>query len=119
MKTLLDTNFLLVPIHFRIDIYDRIGSELCTLDKCMEELEKMSKERTKTGIEAKAALLLAKMKGVKIIKAEEREADRAIITAAKKGNYAVATNDKALIKALKKEGLRVLRLRQKKLIAEE
>ncbi len=117
-KILLDTNMMLAPVQFRADVYSQ-AAEFCTTDKCMAELEKMARKKTKGGLQAKAALMLAKMKNVHVIKSEGEGVDSSIINAARRGNYIVATNDRILIKALKTLGIRILRLRQKKLIIEE
>lgn len=116
-KTLLDTNMLLVPAQFKVDIYAQIPGSFYTLDLCIRELEKIAEKKTKTGFQAKAALILVKMKNVRMLKADKRSTDAAIKEKAKRG-YAVATNDRDLIKDLKKSGLHVLRLRQKKIVVE-
>ncbi len=118
-KILLDTNFLLAPVQFKADVYEQITADFFTLDACVEELEKIAKKKTKAGVQAKAALILARTKNVRIVKAAKKNVDEALIEAAKQHNYIVATNDRKLIKALKTLDIRILRLRQKKLLLEE
>ena len=112
MEIILDTNFLLVPLQFNIDIF--------------EELEKMGystfiilgnveKEANKIGLKEYAAIKkLLKDKHIKTITSDTRNTDTAIFEYAKKHKCAVATNDKALIKKLKKEHVIIIRMRQKK-----
>lgn len=118
-KILLDTNMLLAPVQFRADIYGQVTAEFFTLDACIEELEKIAARKTKAGTQAKAALILAKMKGVRIVRAGKKDVDGAIFEAAKNRGFIVATNDRELIKKLKKEGMPFVRLKQKKLIVED
>lgn len=119
-KVILDTNFLMVPFQFRIDVYEEIkkfGLPV-TLDSCVRELERLSKGRTQDAMQAKAALALLKAKNLAIEKTPY-SSDTAIINYAKENGCAVATNDGKLIKRLKINGIRIIRLRQKKILAEE
>ncbi|MEM7819316.1 MAG: DNA-binding protein [Candidatus Aenigmatarchaeota archaeon] len=120
MKILLDTNFLLLPVQFKIDIFKLLKNyELFTLDLCVNEIKKLSERKTKDGIAAKVALELIKTKKINVIKSEKKKTDLAIIEIAKKYNYMVATNDKKLIKSLKRYGIKIIRLKQKKYLIEE
>jgi rRNA-processing protein FCF1 len=119
MKVLLDTNFLMVPHQFGVDIFEFLKDyTLVVLSPCVKELETLSKKKSEDGIAAKIALQLIEKKKVEIVKAEEN-ADNAIVEYAKKHNIAVATNDKELMKALKTSGIRIIRLRQNKYLVEE
>ena len=118
-KVLIDTNMLLAAVQFHVDVYDQISAEFYTLESCWQELEKISKKKTRAGLQARAAMILAKTKNVKKIPAKKENVDEALIVAAKEDNYIVATNDRELIKALKSLNIRVLRLRQKKHLVEE
>jgi uncharacterized protein len=114
MKILLDTNFLLVPVQFKVDIFSELSGELYTTSSCIAELEKLSSTMEKDAAAARVALTLVKEKGVKIIETTGN-ADASLVTEAEKG-YVVATNDKILIKKLKSNAIKVLRLKQKKYI---
>ncbi len=119
-SVLVDTNFLLVPFQFRIDVYEEIkkfGLPV-TLDSCVRELERLTKGKTKDAMHAKAALVLLEEKGLRIEKSPY-SSDTAIISYAKQNGCAVATNDGKLIKRLKINGIRIIRLRQKKILMEE
>ena len=118
MECLLDTNFLMVPAQFKVDIFSELGEyELVTLDRCMTELEKISKGKGRDAAAAKIAMKMAKGR-VRIARAEGRGTDTAIVNYAKKKKCAVATNDQNLMKTLKKYGIKIIRLRQKKYLTE-
>jgi len=116
-KVLLDTNFLLIPGQFKVDIFkeiDRIIDEkyqLFIIDKTLDELEKLikgNKEKDK-----KAAMLgkqLIKNKKVRVINTQGDNVDD-IIVKIKDKDTIVATQDKGLRKRLKGD---VIVLRQKK-----
>jgi rRNA-processing protein FCF1 len=99
MKILLDTNFLLLPAQFRVDINRlREQGSLATLDACIKELEKLS---------------MVKSRRIRIISGRGN-ADSALLNTAKRHGFAVATNDRKLIKKLKNNGIRIIRLRQRR-----
>ncbi len=108
MQILLDTNFVLIPGQFRIDIFSQLkGNQLFILDRTLEELKKISK--------AKLALSLLKKNKVKILKTEStKSTDDLILEIAKKKQIAVATQDKLLKQRLKKNKVKIITLRQKK-----
>jgi rRNA-processing protein FCF1 len=115
MKILLDTNFLLLPAQFRVDLSGlREHGSLATLDACIKELEKLSKGRGIAGRQAAVALALVKSKNLRVIPGRKKDTDSALVNCAKRHGYAVATNDRKLIKKLKNNGIRIIRLRQKK-----
>ncbi|MBI2578798.1 MAG: hypothetical protein HYW26_03745 [Candidatus Aenigmarchaeota archaeon] len=122
MKILLDTNMLLDCTKYRVDFSAQLhGHELITLSSCFNELEKLGKKRGKAGEAARIALIMARAKGVIIVRSAEKNADAAILRHAlreKQSDFAVATNDRALIKSLKKNGIRIIRLREKKKLTE-
>ncbi len=116
MKILLDTNFLLIPAQFRVDIFaeiERIMKEpykLYILKQTIDELNKIiEKQRGKHREAAKLALQLIKQKGLNTIRISSKGSVDDIIKNIAK-NYIVATQDKELKKSLKK----VITLRAKK-----
>jgi rRNA-processing protein FCF1 len=120
MKILLDTNFLLLPVQFKVDIYEMLkNDDLFTLGLCINEIKRLSEKKSKDGISAKVALKLLNERNVKILETTIKRTDSAIIEIAKKHNYIVATNDKALIKTLKRCGVKIVRLKQKKYLTYE
>ncbi len=122
MQILLDTNFLLVPGQFKIDIYSQLRGKgydkFFTMSACVDELEKLAKQKKHSKHVAFAQQLMKK-NNVSVIETN-MPADTAIADYACNdyNKIAVATLDIALIKALKKKGVKVIRLRQKKYIVE-
>ncbi len=119
MKILLDTNFMMIPNQFGVDIFEFLKDyEILTPSSCVDELKKLSKKRGKDGMAAKVAIRLIKEKKVEVIRAREK-GDRAILNYAVQEKCSVGTNDKELIKALKNNGIKIIRLKQKKYLAED
>ena len=119
-KILLDTNFLLIPAQFGVDIFSEIericnfNYSLLVLEASVRELENIAdtgKSRDKKI--AVAALKLLKSKGIGIIKSEEKYADDVILRSADKDTI-VATQDMALKRKLAQKRASIIILRQKK-----
>ena len=118
MKLLLDTNFLMLPAQHKVDIYSKLkGHEFLTTVQCIKELKKIAKGKGKPAVHAKVALELAE-NNVKVVSAEGNP-DSAILDYAVRNNCAVATNDRILIQSLKRHNIKIIRLRQWKLLTEE
>lgn len=121
MRIILDTNFLLIPAQFKVDIFSEIKRiadfkyHLYVLDKTLDELKKIEKEqRGKHKAAAKLALALLKNKKVKVIKTtSENYVDDLLVEYSKKGAI-IATQDLGLKRRLKKP---CIFLRQKKYLA--
>ena len=118
-KILLDTNFLLIPAKFNVDIFSEIerichfNYELCILDRSVEELEKIKNtKKDKHSIYAKLALALLKNKKIKVIKMKSAENVDDLILGL--DGYIVATQDKELADKLKEKEVALIALRQKK-----
>lgn len=118
MKFLLDANFLLIPGQFKVDIFrelEKFGKpELYTLDSVILELENLAATKKKDCMAARLALELAKGKNMIALKAENENTDKEIERAAVENNFVVCTQDRELIKKLKKGKIKVIALRQKK-----
>ncbi len=118
MKVLLDTNFFIDIVRFRISldgICDLVGlAELVTLSSVERELIKISKQTSKTSLHAKAALKLVKENNIKILKSEGRP-DELMVKSDKE--TIVATNDIELRKRLKDLGRKTIYLKSKKHLA--
>ncbi|MBI2207893.1 hypothetical protein HYU50_00190 [Candidatus Woesearchaeota archaeon] len=122
-RILLDTNFLLIPYQFHVDIFSEIericnfNHELYVLDKTIDELKKIiGEQKGKHKEAAKIALQLLKIKNVGIIKtSSEKYTDDIILDYAKKGCL-VATQDKDLKRKLINHGIGVIVLRKKKFL---
>ena len=120
-KVILDTNFLLIPYQFKIDIFSEIDLiihekyALCAPEAVIGELKKLSESKGKDGKAAKLALALMAKKNVNIIKDSKRTeyGDKAILDIADK-NTLVATQDIELRKRLKLKGIRAIIMWQKR-----
>ncbi len=120
-KLILDTNFLLIPAQFKVDIFSEIQRiadfkyQLYVLDKTIDELKKIQKEqRGRHKAAAKLALALIKNKKVKTIKTTSKSyVDDLLVQYSRKGAV-IATQDLGLKKRLKKP---YIVLRQKKYLA--
>ncbi len=118
MKFLLDTNFLMIPGQFKVNVFQELQkfgkAELYTLDSVVNELEKLAKGHGSDSGDAKLALMLIKMERVKILQSKEKNADEGIKSFASRGYFIVCTADKELIEELKSKGVRIAYLRQGK-----
>ena len=124
VKIILDTNFLLIPGSFKVDIFSEIRkieplAEFYIIDKTIEELNKIiEKQALIFKRQAKIALELVDKFNVRRIETKTfKNVDQTILEIAKENGYAVATQDGELKKALKEQGIDVFVLRQKKYIA--
>ena len=125
-KVLLDTNFLLIPAQFGVDIFAELERvcdfkyEVGVLDATVAELEGISASGRAAAKDRKAARLgmqLIASQGVRIYKPERKvfkSTDKAILEFASAGNkdVIVATQDRELKRLLKAKGVRVAVLRQ-------
>ncbi|MFH1972515.1 MAG: hypothetical protein ABIJ18_03505 [archaeon] len=118
-KIIIDTNILMSVFQLKIDIFEEIfkaldtNFELYILDKQQNELEKLIND-SKLSISqpAKFALKILKSKPIKIIKTTENLPVDDLIVEQK--GYIVATVDKQLKQRLKKKGIKILTIKQKK-----
>jgi len=119
-KIILDTNFLLIPIQFKVDIFSEIDRiclfsyKLYIVDKAIDELKNIVKiQKGKHKLAAKIALQLVKRKGVGVIKTNEGHVDDLILELLGK-DYILATQDELLRRKAVKKGFKVIVLRSKK-----
>ena len=120
-RIIIDTNFLLIPYQFKVDIFSEINRvcsfsyELYIVDKTIQELEKIVNKQT--GKNKKAAALGMIFLGQRIkgrIKAGELTVDEAILKQASKSKGCiVATQDAELKRKLKKKGVPLIVLKAK------
>ena len=124
-KVIIDTNFLLIPGQFKVDIFSEIEKlmpepyDLCIVEKTIGELERIvmsAKQADKFA--AKLALVLAAQKGLKRLPSSKDKvsADDDIVDASDENTY-VATQDSLLRKRVAKKRGKVIGLRQKKYLA--
>ena len=116
MKTLLDTNFLLIPGKFRVDIFtelERFGKpRLYTIDLVVSELKIIAQDKGSDAGHARLGLELIVKKGVNVLETGGEHADDEIADLAAREGYTVCTQDTGLQKILKGKGVRVVALRQ-------
>ena len=121
MKFLLDTNFVLVPGKFKVDIFSELEKfgkpELFTLDSIIIELKKLASGKGPDPRTAKLGLIILKKYKVKIIKVMPKKADAGLLELSADG-FAVCTLDRELMAKIKKSGGKVITLRQKKYLEE-
>ncbi len=114
-KIMLDTNFILSALKFRVKMP---RGTLIIPSSVMKEIEKIAQNRSARGAEARAALYFIEKNNMSAV-LTRGSTDKAILNYAIANNCAVATNDRKLIKELKANGIKVIRIRQKKYIVEE
>lgn len=120
-RIILDTNFLLIPAQFKVDIFSEIRRiadfkyQLCVLDKTIDELKKIQKEqRGKHKAAAKLALALIKNKRIKKLKTTSEKYVDDLLAQYSRKDAIIATQDIGLKRRLKKP---YIILRQKKYLA--
>lgn len=129
-KVILDTNFLLIPGQFKVDIFsevERIIDEpykLCIMKDSIKELNKivtLGNQKDRAAAKLAIALVgsLSKQKSLKTIGGSSRkDVDGQIVDKSNKKVY-IATQDKELKKRVKDQGAKVITLKQKKYLVVE
>lgn len=126
-KVIIDTNFLLIPAQFKVDIFDEIDRimegqyELFIIDKTVDELHNIiEKQKGKDKAAAKMALQLLECYPITHLKTPETErhlnVDKLILKRVKGDKFVVATQDMALKRDLSRHNARLIVLRQKKFL---
>jgi len=122
-KIIIDTNFLLIPYQFKVDIFSEIKRicdfkyRLCIIDKTLEEMKKIiATQKEKHRRAAVLGVMLLGQKNVYKIRAKKgKSVDESILEIAckdKKG-YVVATQDAELKRKLKEKGISLIVLKGK------
>ena len=121
-KVILDTNFLLIPGQFKIDIFTQIDMlmnepfVLCVVDKTITELNKLAATgREKDRFASKLALVFIRQKNLKTLRSfgSRKSVDDIIVKKADSNTF-IATQDKALRQRLRQKKAKVIGMRQKK-----
>jgi hypothetical protein len=116
LKVVLDSNFLMIPFQFGIDILaelDRILDrkyEIFVTRGVMQELEKLSRSKGARAKEAQGALSL--IKALHVLNSKGKSVDDVLVDMASKDTI-ICTNDRILKEKIKKKGAPVIYLRQK------
>lgn len=121
-KVILDTNFLLIPGQFKVDIFTQIKKimdhpyELCIVDKTNTELNKLAATgKEKDRFASKLALVMTRQKNLKTLHSfgSKKSVDDIIVKKSDSNTF-VATQDKALRGRVRRKGAKIIGLRQKK-----
>lgn len=119
-KILLDTNFLMIPAQFGVDIFAEIrricffSYQLVVLDATLKELQKLALSKGRKGAHARTALTLIKAKTVYVHPTTKAmHTDDLILETAGMG-WIVATQDIRLKQRLREKDVSIITLRQKK-----
>lgn len=120
---ILDTNFLLIPAQFGVDIFAEIGRvcdayTLWIIDRTAEELQAIAQQKGGDGAAAKVALALLSSHAIQQLPAEGKGVDAAILEHAKRG-WVVATQDSALRAQLQRRNVKLLIMKGKSHLAIE
>ena len=119
-RIILDTNFLMIPYKFRVDIFSEVNRicdfnyELYIFESSIGELRNIAENQS--GIDKKAAqfaLKLVKLKNIGIIKSGETDVDELMLDSVNNDTI-MATQDIQLKRQLLEKGASVIMLRQKK-----
>ena len=118
LYVILDSNFLLIPSQFQVDIFEELEKllnqqfEPVLLNPMYQELLRIAEHGLpKLRQQASLALALAEKCGIVSVEMYDREnPDDVILRVAKEWRCPVATNDKELRKRLRREGVPVLSL---------
>jgi len=119
VRVLLDTNALLMPAQFGIDLYDELMAlfgdfEPITLEEVVGELSGLARGRGRDAAAARVGLAMARRsKIVPSGSTAERVDDRVIEYALREGCI-VVTNDRQLRNALLREGVDVVSMRRER-----
>lgn len=118
----MDTNFLLLPLQFKINIFEQIEGllefphEMVVPSGVVGELRAISRGKGKNGAAARFALGLIKNRKARVVPST-KNVDDWIMEYAKKEGAIVATNDVLLRNRLKKEGVKVIAMRSRTRLA--
>ena len=122
MIVILDTNFLMIPGEFHVDIFEELDRLFNVIyhtyifEGTIQELERLALGNTKDKDAAQVALELIKQKNLKTLENSSSLVDDMIVEEIRRNprEYVVCTQDKALKQRVKDEGSRVITLRSKK-----
>ena len=117
IKIILDTNFLVIPHIYKIDIFHEIDRlinreyEILVPSGVLEELRRLKNSKGENKISARVALQLIKKKCIKIIQSQNLVDEFILNFAVKNRGVIVCTNDAELRKRLKELDIPVISMR--------
>ncbi len=112
----LDTNMLLVPYQFGVDIFEEIqrilpGVKVYTIPQVIKEIEKLSRGNLNERLGAKIAKRL--LERVEVLPVDETLPTDTILVELAKDGYVIATNDRLLRKRVREVGGYTIYLRER------
>lgn len=125
VKVLLDTNFLLLPGKFKIDIFSQLHRlfgtcDIAIADVSFEELNNIANGHSKEARQAKLGLSLLQAKNVSVVSADKHQGvDDALAQLAKEDNWILATDDAELRKKARQAGVKTVFVRKKQYLVLE
>jgi rRNA-processing protein FCF1 len=119
VRVLLDTNALLMPAQFRVDLYDELLAlfgdfEPITLEEVVGELSGLSRGRGRDAAAARVGLAMVRRSTVVPSGSTAERVDDRVIEYARREGCTVVTNDRQLRKALLDEGIDVVSMRRER-----
>lgn len=119
VRVLLDTNALLIPAQFGIDLYTELlgifgDFEPITLEEVVGELTGLARGRGRDAAAARVGLALARRSTIVPSGSSAESVDERILEYARQEGCVVVTNDRELRKALLREGVDVVSMRRRK-----
>lgn len=119
-KILCDTNFLLVPLRFGVDVFTEADEALNDLteffvsSRVVDEIKLLRKD-AKPSFEKELLFALKMIEQCKVIEdTSETLVDDSLIELARINNMVIGTTDSELRKKARMEGVKVIYLRQKR-----
>jgi len=119
VRILLDTNALLMPAQFGVDLYDELLAlfgdfEPITLEEVVGELSGLARGRGRDAAAARVGLALVRRSTVVPSGSTAEGVDNRVIEYARREGCTVVTNDRELRNALLREGVDVVSMRRQK-----
>ncbi len=115
---ILDTNFLLVPFQFKINIMKEIeylleiSHKFVISSRTITELKNIGKGKGKDGVAARLALKLIDNNPIEVVE-NGLHVDHWILEYAKENDAIVCTNDAPLRRKLKRLGIKIVSMKSK------
>jgi rRNA-processing protein FCF1 len=119
VRVLLDTNALLMPVQFGIDLYGELlglfgDFELVTLEEVVGELSGLARGGGRDAVAARVGLALARRSTIVPSGSSAESVDERVLEYARREGCVVVTNDRELRNALLREGTSVVSMRKQK-----
>ncbi|MDK2891196.1 MAG: uncharacterized protein PWR21_1828 [Methanoculleus sp.] len=119
VRVLLDTNALLMPAQFGIDLYDGLMAlfgdfEPITLEEVVGEVSGLARGRGRDAAAARVGLAMARRSKIVPSGSTAERVDDRVVEYARREGCTVVTNDRELRNALLDEGIDVVSMRRER-----